>query len=91
MEYDLIHAQINFAITGDRTELNFIRMYEDQLKRLNIPKTKEDSFELIATVEKYLGFGIDPQVYTARLFFSHIKRMQDESDMAELRAMKKAS
>lgn len=85
----LILAKIDFAISNDRSILNFIKIYEAELESLHIPETKEDEYELIASVEKYVGYKIDESTYSARKFFNHIIAAQKEAEMMEAKKNKK--
>lgn len=79
---NLILSEIQYALTKDRTELNFIQMYKVDVKiiedRMNMSSSKSDSFKLIASVEKYLGFKINEQSLSTRKFYNYIEISKDE-------------
>lgn len=89
-------AEINFALTGNRTYLNFVDMHKKELELFNKEqqdeesrtKGTEDSFKLISTVQKYIGVRIDPQKYSSKLFFHHIDMMHEEHQKYEASKLK---
>lgn len=73
----LILLELNFAITEDRTLLNWIQIVKLDLQKIRKKKNEETaSLDPTVQIEKYLGFQIDEKTTSVKKYYGYIELMK---------------
>lgn len=67
-------------VNGDKSALNFIRMYDSQIKDLKSDEAKADLVKQRMSVSKWFRQPIDPRKTTLKEFCKIIKLMREETE-----------
>lgn len=83
---NLALALVEYHITGDAHNLNFVKIHEEEIKVLeqdNQSEAERDEYDLIVTVERTLKVQIDEHTCSTKKFFSYLKQAKEENDRLE--------
>lgn len=67
-------------IQGDRTQINFIKMYEQQIEDIKKESLKADFSKQRMAVEKWAKYNIDPKEKTLNDFCNLVLMMREETE-----------
>jgi len=83
---NLALALVEYHITGDAHNLNFVKIHEEEIKVLeqdNQSEAERDEYDLIVTVERTLKVQIDEHTCSTKKFFSYLNQAKEENDRLE--------
>lgn len=67
-------------IAGDKTAINFVKLFEKELERMNLEATKTNFVRYRMQIQKWYGQPIDPIKTTAQEFIEMINLMKEEAE-----------